>query len=138
MAALLWMTPCTFIALGQLNYYQQQLQKEEEEEAEQLPTMASGSAASGGSYGKGTATEPISHVAPMDRYETPDHTAVPVPPQHSGSGKGTGYQAKDGPSPGAAAAADVRPAHLQNLTSDIDDHAGVTPVADTNGQSFKY
>jgi len=134
MAALLWMTPCTFIALGQLNYYQQQLQKEEEEAQQQLPTMASGS-----SYGKGPATEPISHVAPMDRHDSPDPTAVAVSPQHSGAGKSTGHQATDAASPpGAAAAADARPAHLQNLTSDIDDHAGVTPVADNNGRSFKY
>lgn len=31
MAALLWMTPCVLIALGQLNYYQRELRKQEEE-----------------------------------------------------------------------------------------------------------
>lgn len=106
-AALLWMTPCVFIALGQLNYYQRLLRKEEDGDVLPIVAPAAGSSAAGFSN------------------SSKEQTAAPTgvaPPVRSGS---TGS---------AAAAANVpsAPPRLQSLESAREQPA-VVPVADTNG-----
>lgn len=103
-AALLWMTPCTFIALGQLNYFQQQLRKSEE--GEQLPVAQAPNGT--GSFGK----EPTAAPA-----------AVDPPPVRSASRADS-----------AAAAGDVPgPPQLHTLGEVKASPQGVVPVADANG-----
>lgn len=136
-AALLWMTPCTLIALGQLNFFQRQLRKDEE--GDQLPlTTAPGSSSSLG-YSKESAVAPGTVAAPV-RYDSGDHTSLPV---GSASGKGAGYNAVHPEPASAAAAADVvpAPAHLTTLVSDhmsvvqAGRQGGIVPVADVNGRA---
>lgn len=76
MVALLWMTPCCFIALGQLNYYQQQLRKEEE--GDQLPITAPGSTSVVEYHTEPTAA-PGNVEAPA-RYDSGSHPAAAADP----------------------------------------------------------
>jgi hypothetical protein len=117
-AALLYMTPCTIIALGQLNYFQQQLRKSEE--GEQLPLTQTGVTHSSSSGSK----EPMSAPA-----------GVTMSTSGSGSGFNAVHPARA--DSGAAAAADggnvVRPAELHTLGEVRATPQGVVPVADANG-----
>jgi hypothetical protein len=123
-AALLYMTPCTIIALGQLNYFQQQLRKSEE--GEQLPLTQVGV-----THSSSGSKEPMSAPAGV----------VMAPVVRSGSGNRSGYNANavhpDRADSGAAAAADggdvVRPAELHTLGEVRTTPQGVVPVADANG-----
>jgi hypothetical protein len=106
-AALLWMTPCVFIALGQLNYFQRQLRKQEEGDV--LPILAPAAGSSAAAAGYSNSKEPTA---------APAAVAAPVRSGSAGS---------------AAAAADApsAPPRLQSLESARE--PAVVPVADTNG-----
>lgn len=106
-AALLWMTPCVFIALGQLNYFQRQLRKQEEGDV--LPIVAPAAGSSAPAAGYSNSKEPTA---------APAAVAAPVLSGSAGS---------------AAAAADApsAPPRLQSLESARE--PAVVPVADTNG-----
>jgi hypothetical protein len=128
------MTPCTLIALGQLNYFQQQLRKEEE--GDQLPLTAAPGSSSSLGHSKEPAVAPGTVAVPA-RYGSDEHIAVPL-----GSASGKGYNVVHPEPASAAAAADAAPApaHLATLASDdmnvvqTGGQAGVVPVADVNGR----
>lgn len=106
MAALLWMTPCTFIALGQLNYYQQRLRAAEEEDKGTLPVVGLNSKA-------------------VESMNNAHNASGALSPTVSGGGNNGTYP-YGSPAGAAAAAGDSRyaqQAHLSSLTSDI----GTTP-----------
>lgn len=122
MAALLWMTPCVFIALGQLTFYQQRLRREEGDTLLMDSALAGTTSSTGAAY---SGKEPLT----TDAYNTTTPHGVNGSAGHTVLDMSPGASASKGGAAGATTA--TTSSRLNTLTSTL--HNNVLPGAAEEG-----